>query len=160
MTRKIMLPLTGLALALSTVSVAAMEESARGESPEPTIEAHEAMTDTSTEVIDADPTAPRAERQATTHAGPTHQAVDAAIAGGVLPMALSREGEVLGQIDSVMLDDAGVAQYSVQLDPSLQLEMPSVTYRGDASVDGDGQVTLEISRNDFVGAIMEHIQTN
>ena len=24
----------------------------------------------------------------------------------------------------------------------------------------DGQVTLEISRNDFVGAIMEHIQTN
>ena len=59
-----------------------------------------------------------------------------------------------------MLDEAGVAQYSVQLDPALQLDIENVTFRGDAEMDDGGDVTLSISRADFLGAISEHMQTN
>lgn len=218
MTRTTILPLTGLALALSTVSVTAMEGADHGEaqiaSADVIVEA-DAMTsyapdhaqttdpaaprseadamapvepdpDTAQTAGEIDPAAPRTEAEAMRHdgttqgegsaaadpaaprseaaamsgAGPTHDVVGASIAAGNLPMAVSMEGEALGQISAVRLNEAGVPEYALQLDPGLQLELGSVTFRGDASVEDGGHVMLQISRTDFVEAVSAHTQTN
>lgn len=103
------------------------------------------------------------ETEVGTHAGMQgEEAVAAAVAAlsnGGPALALSTDGEVLGHIRNATVDDRGMPVFSLLLDPSLGLEVETVTYGGEATVVGEGEIALQLSRAQLVGAVEDWIQT-
>lgn len=87
------------------------------------------------------------------------EAANAALANGGPARALSIDGEVLGHIRNASIDDRGMPVFSLLLDPSLGLEVETVTYGGEAMVVGEEEIALQLSRAQLVGAVEDWIQT-
>ena len=88
--------------------------------------------------------------------GPAAAAVEAAtdaMGRGEAAIATSSEGVVLGTVNDASADATGAAQFSITLDPALDLEANRITFRGAADVTGDGQIVLPMTQAEFVSAV-------
>lgn len=76
-----------------------------------------------------------------------------AVARGETAMATSSDGLAIGMINDVSTSVEGDTQISITIDPSLALERESVTFRGDANINGEGEVVLPMTQAEFVTAV-------
>ncbi len=81
------------------------------------------------------------------------EAATEAMARGEAAIATSSEGVVLGTVNDASADAMGAAQFSITLDPALELEANRITFRGAADVTGDGQIVLPMTQAEFVSAV-------
>ena len=107
----------------------------------------------------ADSQAPEtAERPATTPEmeSALHSMTEAMAANEVVSV-FGSDGMPIGTVLSADPSDTGQAELSISLDPTLDVDVQRVTYRGAAEVDPEGRVMLPIAVGEFTDMI--HAQT-